>query len=85
MENLIDKKQDSELQKHIEDNKHDFASLNRKIDILIRNDEETRKATKPILDVFTTASTLGKWLMGVLVFISILIGIIFELFKIFKK
>ena len=39
----------------------------------------------PISDTYRTVNTLGKWLMAVLVFLSILVGVIASYFSIFNR
>lgn len=40
---------------------------------------------RPIADTYKTASKLGKWAMALLVFISILLGVILSLRALLKK
>ncbi len=46
---------------------------------------EIRDILKPISETYTTASTAGKWFMGLMVFISIGIGIVLSLSKLIHK
>jgi len=46
--------------------------------------KEVRDAIKPISDVYTSVSLLGKWGMGLMIFISILVGIVVALATLFK-
>jgi hypothetical protein len=39
----------------------------------------------PVSEAYSTASTLGKWLMGAAVFISVLLGIVMSVRTIFNK
>jgi hypothetical protein len=38
--------------------------------------EEMLKLLRPISETYRTVSTLGKWMMAILVFMSILIGVL---------
>lgn len=58
----------------LENNQHDFSDSLNRIEALLR----------PIAETYTTASNLMKWLMGVAVFVSIIIGSILGLIKIFN-
>jgi hypothetical protein len=76
------------------------ASLNQRfmdeIEALKRNDEETKAQNahnheeimtllKPISETYNVATRLGRWLTGGAVFVSIIIGIVVGLQKIFHK
>ena len=45
---------------------------------------EIKEMMKPLLDTYRTAIILGKWIMGTLVFLSILLGIILAVQKLWK-
>lgn len=64
----------------------DEASLKEIRDTLVRIEkdriarhDEIMELLKPMSETYKTASTLGKWLMGAAVFISIMLGIILSL------
>lgn len=44
--------------------------------------EEIRETLKPISEAFTSVSMLGKWGMGLLITISVLVGIVISILKI---
>lgn len=44
--------------------------------------EEIRETLKPISEAFTSVSMLGRWGMGLLVTVSVLVGIIISILKI---
>lgn len=45
---------------------------------------ELKKMIEPLLATYKTAVVLGKWVMGILVFLSILLGIILAIQKLWK-
>jgi hypothetical protein len=47
-----------------------------RITTLEEGQEEILKLLKPISETYSTVSHLGKWVMAILVFISILLGIL---------
>ncbi len=47
-----------------------------RIKALEKGQEEILNLLRPIAETYTTVTTLGKWGMAVMVFISILIGIV---------
>jgi hypothetical protein len=57
---------------------------NDRIDALEKGQEEILALLRPIADTYSTASTLGKWAMALLVFISITLGVILSIKSIFK-
>ena len=46
--------------------------------------KDIRDGLKPITDIFTSVSLLGKWGMGLIVFISIIVGIVVAIVGLFK-
>lgn len=56
----------------------------RRITNLERGQEEVLKLLRPISETYTTVSTIGKWMMALLVFISIMLGILLSIKTIFK-
>lgn len=58
----------------LENNQHEFAESLKRIEELLR----------PIAETYSTASNLMKWMMGGAVFVSIIIGSILGLLKIFS-
>lgn len=77
------------LKKHAEDDTENLANIIRRLE---NSEEERRKRheevmsiLKPIAETYTSASTMGKWLMGLAVFISIVLGILFSIKSIFEK
>lgn len=46
---------------------------------------EIKEILKPISETYRTATTIGSWLKGLLVFISVTIGVIMGLKDILKK
>lgn len=77
MENPIDKFQDRELEEL-------KLRLKEKEEKLDREIKDIKDILKPLTETYTTAVVLGKWIMGTLVFISVLIGIILGLKNLFK-
>jgi hypothetical protein len=57
------------MTEHEASDKEHFREINEKLDGLLNT-------LKPISETYTTVSTMGKWAMAALVFISVLIGII---------
>lgn len=51
---------------------------------LEKGQEEILALLRPIAETYTTASTLGKWIMAFLVFVSVIIGIILGARNLFK-
>jgi hypothetical protein len=47
--------------------------------------EEIRDTLKPISEAFTSVSMLGKWGMGILVAVSVIVGISISIFSALKK
>lgn len=46
---------------------------------------EIKEILKPISDTYRTATTIGSWTKGLLVFISVSLGVIMGMRDIFKK
>lgn len=47
--------------------------------------EEMLKLLRPISETYRTVSTLGKWMMAVLVFMSIMIGVLLGFKSLFEQ
>ena len=47
--------------------------------------KEIRDNLKPITDVYTSVSLLGKWAMGGIVFVSIIVGIVVAVVQLFNR
>lgn len=75
--NNQDKIQDYEL----EDLKHRLKEKEEKLDNEIA---EIKEMLEPLLETYKVAITLGKWIMGLLVLFSVILGIILSLKSIFK-
>lgn len=60
------------------DIKHEVAELRDEI-------REIKEILKPISETYRTATTIGSWMKGLLVFISVMIGVVMGLKDIFKK
>lgn len=75
--NTEDKLQEYEIQELKE-------RLKKKEEMLDNEISEIKEMMKPLLETYTVAVYLGKWLMGTLVFISILLGIILAVQKLWK-
>lgn len=56
-----------------------------RIEALEKGQAEILRMLKPISETYTSVSTLGKWFMAFMVFISILIGILLGLKDYFFK
>ncbi len=56
-----------------------------RITALEKGQEEILALLKPIAETYTTVSTVGKWGMAIMVFVSILIGIILGAKTLFNK
>jgi hypothetical protein len=69
-----------DLAKTVKDHGDTLIKIN---DTLISMDEKL-KALEPIKDNYKTAVTLGKWFMGLLIFLGALIGVLVEFKKLFK-
>lgn len=72
-----------EFKLHTEDDVKNHLSIMKRID---DSEEERRKrheevmsTLKPLVETYKTATQMGKWLMGIAVFISIMLGIILSL------
>ncbi len=75
--------------KHVELSDRTFVEIRNKLDA---SEEERRKRHQdvmdklgPLADTYKTATTLGKWVMAVAVFISILLGILLSLKSFIKQ
>lgn len=77
MPNSTDKIQDLEL----EELKQRLKEKEEKLDGEIK---EIKDILKPLVETYGTAVMLGKWVMGLLVFISVLIGIILGIKNLLK-
>ena len=74
--------EEDKIQQHeIEDLKERLLEKERLLD---REITEIKEMMKPLLETYSTAIVLGKWLMGALVFLSILLGIILAVQKLWK-
>jgi len=47
--------------------------------------KQLRDLLTPLSETYTTATVLGKWLMGFFVLISIILGIVLSFQKLFNK
>ena len=74
--------EEDKIQQHeIEDLKERLLEKERLLD---REITEIKEMMKPLLETYSTAIILGKWIMGTLVFLSILLGIILAVQKLWK-
>ena len=74
--------EEDKIQRHeIEDLKERLLEKERLLD---REITEIKEMMKPLLETYRTAIILGKWIMGTLVFLSILLGIILAVQKLWK-
>lgn len=60
-------------------------SLEARIVTLEKGQQEILDILRPISETYRTASQLGRWLMGTIVFLSLLVGVILAITKITKK
>lgn len=58
---------------------------NDRIAALEKGQNEILELLRPISETYRTASQLGKWLMGTIVFCSLVVGVILAIMKITKK
>jgi hypothetical protein len=72
-----DKLQNQILKDHIESNDKDFCDIKDQI-------KEIKDLLKPMASAYSASLTLGKWVMGVLTFVSICIGIVLSLKALLK-
>lgn len=72
-----DKLQNQILKDHIISNDKDFDDLKCQI-------KELKDMIKPMATAYSASLQLGKWAVGLLTFISIIIGIILSLKSLFK-
>ena len=63
---------------------YEIKNLHQEIDDLKIEIEKFKELIKPLCDTYSTSVILGKWIMGLLVFISILIGVILGLRSLWK-
>lgn len=75
--NNQDKLQDYEL----EDLKQRLKEKEEKLDNEIA---EIKEMLEPLLETYKVAITLGKWIMGLLVLFSVILGIVLSIKSIFK-
>lgn len=61
-----------------DDIQHHVTDLRREI-------AEIKDILKPISETYKTATTIGSWAKGLLVFVSVMIGVVLGLKDIFKK
>lgn len=57
----------------------------RRIGALEAGQKQILELLEPIAETYKTANMLGKWTMGIMVFMSILLGVILSLGKLFHK
>ena len=65
------------LEQHVEEHSRQLNSI---IDTL----EAMNKKLDPISQTYRTTATLGKWIMAILIFVSVIIGILVEWKNLFK-
>lgn len=70
--------------KPVFDNEKRISDLENGQKNLERGQEEMLKLLRPISDTYRTVSTLGRWMTALLVFISIMLGVLLSIKTIFK-
>ncbi len=60
------------------------ARLKEKEERLDKEIGEIKEILEPLVETYKVATVLGKWVMGTLVFISILLGIVLAVQKLWK-
>jgi hypothetical protein len=76
------------FQKHLIEENRRFELLDQKNDKIEeerrKRHEEVMSKLEPLAETFRAASTMGKWIMAFLVFVSILIGILIGIKQLWK-
>lgn len=72
-----DSEEINSLRKMVDDHRKILDSIQKTL-------ESMDSKLEPIADTYRTARTVGKWVMGLLVFVSVVIGILVEIKKFFS-